>query len=1153
VHTESEIMNSTETITQSSEFFLRRLLDEMPAWGLFVPVAFVLLVLFLVLFFRQSDTVGDMLRRARIPSRLAGIVGLVWTAGLVFYLGYMLAWAIRGLLPDSTVVLAGGAVLLAFPLLLGLFIAVMLCVRKPRRLIPVAAVLGGCCLYLLAGKIFMPVFGWWVVLAPVLAIALLYVVLMYLRDAKTIHPAWAAFLGLLRCTVYCTLAAVFLLPGCQTFQTTETRSKVLVLFDVSGSMTQVVDDVPAAGEDPRSLLTRQGKVVKLLSDPGPGGKTFMERLQLKSPATLYRFGAVLDDVDVQQFLSGRRWDKAEWIAWLNPDRNKVEVPEKIGDHVLTNDEQTKLRIKLQNLHDDLHNGTNVSGAALQAAVREAGHLIQALIIVSDGRSNLGSAETARELRARATASRRPFHIITVGVGAYRQPVSIHVEDLLAPQQARPDDKFPVRVPVEGDGLQGEPFTVTLEATRVTRTAKDKWQPIPGEKWTLTKEGKFSSGGDHPVGEVEFEVDVRALRGIKPGDESKDDLVEGTWEFHARVPRQRLEAFPDAEHVSRPARIVIQKRKLRVLLFAGGPNRDYQFLRTLFYREVQEQRMELSIYLQSAAEKDVDQEVETERLLTHFPDKMGAEDPRDRHHNLSEYDVIIAFDPDWSKLSERELKLLKDWVSQSAGGLIFVAGPVNSYQLARPGGQDISALLTIMPVALKDSRLHGLGLDHDASRPYALNFPPAARRLPFLKIDEEAKEPLEGWDNFFWGEGGKPEPGKDVVPKRGFYNYYPVDKLRPGSEVLATFAGPASSRINDGKDEQPFLVSMRYGAGTTVYLGAGELWRLRQYRSAYYQVFWVKLARYAGGGNLGKLSRYGAIVMGSRARTGLVKVEAQVFGLDMQPLPRDARPVVQVVRPELFNEKTDRETPKSFTLKAKSPKGEWNGYFTGTFPVRTRGDYTLKIAIPGTAQSLTHDLFVDDPNPEMDVTRPDHGHLYQLATSARPLLAQLPAERRKEVLALLHAPVEEDKDGKKKADAPDSKDEARLYFPLSSAGVIPDLLTRVEPKKESTKGRVQDLWDKGLESGVSIRADYFIMLVAMAVGLLGCAILLFIRRWIAALAFLAAAALVVAGIALANLGWEPAWAELPLDMSFVLGLIVGLLSIEWLTRKLLKLA
>src|SRR5438270_12914063 len=55
-------------------------------------------------------------------------------------------------------------------------------------------------------------FSWMIVLVPMLAIALFYAGMMYIRDARSIHPVWAAFLGLLRCMVYTILSVVFLLP-----------------------------------------------------------------------------------------------------------------------------------------------------------------------------------------------------------------------------------------------------------------------------------------------------------------------------------------------------------------------------------------------------------------------------------------------------------------------------------------------------------------------------------------------------------------------------------------------------------------------------------------------------------------------------------------------------------------------------------------------------------------------------------------------------------------------------------------------------------------------------------------------------------------------------------------------------------------------------
>src|SRR6185369_669161 len=120
------------------------------------------------------------------------------------------------------------------------------------------------------------------------------------------------------------------------------------------------------------------------------------------------------------------------------------------------------------------------------------------------------------------------------------------------------------------------------------------------------------------------------------------------------------------------------------------------------------RLEFSVCLQqTATESHVDQDVEKKRFLSAFPTSLGELSKKDdeaKYMNLAEYDVIIAIDPDWSQLKVNQLTMLKEWVGAHSGGIIFVAGPVHSYFLAHPGGADITALQSIFPVALKDSRL-----------------------------------------------------------------------------------------------------------------------------------------------------------------------------------------------------------------------------------------------------------------------------------------------------------------------------------------------------------------------------------------------------------------------------------------------------------------
>src|SRR5205823_3433697 len=93
--------------------------------------------------------------------------------------------------------------------------------------------------------------------------------------------------------------------------------------------------------------------------------------------------------------------------------------------------------------------------------------------------------------------------------------------------------------------------------------------------------------------------------------------------------------------------------------------------------------------------EVAQDVEPERFLPHFPNKFqdtpppgGPALPPARgqktdspYLNLARYDVVLAFDPDWSKLSLEQLQMLERWV-RAGGGLVVVGSPIYSFQLKR---------------------------------------------------------------------------------------------------------------------------------------------------------------------------------------------------------------------------------------------------------------------------------------------------------------------------------------------------------------------------------------------------------------------------------------------------------------------------------------
>src|SRR5262249_13877106 len=106
---------------------------------------------------------------------------------------------------------------------------------------------------------------WWGIVAVLLAVAFVYVVLMYMRDGHSVRWIWATFLALCRCTVYGILAIAFMMPAQQTWHEIRKESRVVYLFDISDSLG-TRDEVPRSGGRMEDIPTRQDHILKLLND-----------------------------------------------------------------------------------------------------------------------------------------------------------------------------------------------------------------------------------------------------------------------------------------------------------------------------------------------------------------------------------------------------------------------------------------------------------------------------------------------------------------------------------------------------------------------------------------------------------------------------------------------------------------------------------------------------------------------------------------------------------------------------------------------------------------------------------------------------------------------------------------------------------------------
>jgi hypothetical protein len=963
---------------------------------------------------------------------------------------------------------------------------------------------------------------WLALLIPVLVLGLAYVILQYRRDTRSIAWPWALALGALRVAVYLILAGIFLLPAMQTWERSEKRSRVLVLVDVSPSVANTIDDLPEDVTAPGKPSTRLDKIVNFLIDKQAN---FVGRLTQQNPVYIYRFGARLDEDSAAFEKDQPAWDTGQWQAWLRQDFKMwvlqglseigqdavrrmpafeggkpgttdwavgwlkssaadtipADLPD--ADRARLADNRGKLDKRIEAVRQIML-GTNVGESVLTLLNREANNPVRGVIVVSDGRSNLGSESAVEELRARARKDRIP--IFSVVVGEDRQSVNVRIVDLQTPEQSPPDEKFVVRAEIDGEGLPEQDVQVQLD---LTKPEDDK------PSHTLTTTARFQPG-EPPHAQAEFTIDPEQLPAeFKSEASGRKELVEGEWKFVVRVPKDRREVFAGKEHVSDPAAVSVIKKPLRILLVAGGPMKDYQFLRTLLVREKDAKRAELSIFLQSEGRDGrAVQDVESERLLNRFPTTLKVEDdptekPDERYYNLARYDVIICFDPDWNEFTADQLLLLQKWVDQQTGGLILIAGPVNTYQLARDDGSGrLKPLMDLFPVLPGDVVLQSGPLRRTTKQPFRLGFPGANPDMEFLKLDDGSKTPLAGWPEFF---GDADKAAEAASPKRGFYSVYPLKSVKPGATVVATFADPAAKL--DGKDT-PWLVTEQFGKGRVVFVGSSELWRLRGYKEVYYERFWTKLARYAAAGGRTRQNRRGVLVMGRQFATGqYVRVEAQLFGPSLEPLAKTTRPKLTIQAAE-GGERREVE------MSAKSSQGDWAGWFQGRFLVPKAGDYKLELPIPSSADVLRGKFAVKESNPELDNTRPDVAAMVAMAGDADEVKSRLSEAEFEALRQRLRAPkaAAAAKPEPKPASLSTSPETTKLLFTLPSADAIPPCLTAEPPKVSRNRGPVDDLWDDGPTLGYGQDGK-------------------------------------------------------PIEVATLLFVVVGLLSVEWLGRKLLRLA
>lgn len=520
--------------------------------------------------------------------------------------------------------------------------------------------------------------------------------------------------------------------------------------------------------------------------------------------------------------------------------------------------------------------THLGDAIKSVLDRETGSPLAGIVVLTDGRNNAGV--DPRQVVAAAQNLRVPLYVI--GLGSERSPPNLQLVEIDVPKRLYPGDRFSLNALLGSSGFDGQ--TVTVQILAGPKDAAPDALGIEAETNVVIP----SDGG---MASAQFELEPKSV---------------GEWQYAAKV--LPLSGEANAADNLRTTHVEVIERKNRVLILAGGPTREYQFVRNLLYRD---RDVESHVLLQTGTERSSQ---ESQQLLTEFPADRAA---------LAQYDAVLAFDADWTAIPDRSVQGLEQWVAEQAGGFLMVAGTVEMPKwIARSAsGTRSQNLRSLSPVVLDPtgSSLLAMGRIESAS-PWPLTITADGMQTDFLWLSDNPKTSAELWQDF-----------------DGVYGFYSAYELKPGAKELALFSDPTAAV--DG--QQPiYMASQFYGAGRVVFIGGGELWRLRRLGDQYFDRMYTKLVRWISQGRLLMDSDRGVLLVDREQATlgDQVVVRAVLKDERYQPL----------LQSEVVARLLDAQGRNLPLVLRPLADGSQPGVYTGQFPVMLAGEYTIQLQLGG---------------------------------------------------------------------------------------------------------------------------------------------------------------------------------------------------------------
>ncbi|MGK0189673.1 MAG: hypothetical protein ACI9R3_005490 [Verrucomicrobiales bacterium] len=558
-------------------------------------------------------------------------------------------------------------------------------------------------------------------------------------------------------------------------------------------------------------------------------------------------------------------------------------------------------------------GTDVA-AALSLAIKEK--LTAAVVMTTDGQHN---ADTDLNAVA-AEALERDIPLFVVGVGDAQKPRNLRVTDLYVDPQV----------------WKGDPFE--LEALLIARGAQ-----------TATADVEFVELIESPDGGATQEK-VLESRQIALDPELEEQQVRmsfqhtseevGTRTYTVRVKPIENETDRKDNAPQAPAKVTILDNQAKVLLISGAASWEFRSITVLLTRE---KTVDLSCWLQSL---DQGREQQGNSRILSLPATK---------EELFAFDVVLMLDPDPREFDPAWMGLLKDFVRERSGGVLYMPGPVFGPNFIT--SIHAKAMQELIPVRIDEMAATATAVDTQSyDRAWPLQVVAANVDQPIMRFYPDSQKTLEQWK---------------ALP--GIYWSFPAIASKPAARTLLEHSDPTLRTANI---ERPLIVTGKYGAGRTVYVGFEGTWLWRQTgrEGEFFKRFWIQTVRYlVEGRSLGGKRR--GIIEADKPKYQIgdrVLLTAKLQTLDYQPMVADEIPAMLSAPGE--------ETKEVLLKKAD---GEDAGTYQVTLPAARPGSHSIKITLPGDESGpaeITADYTVTLPLRETLQTFLDRPALMNLATS-----------------------------------------------------------------------------------------------------------------------------------------------------------------------------